>query len=155
MIDPLTAFLGDVDSHRAAEVRGLLAPLAEMAGQLRVAIVCVTHVNKANTGNVMNALTGSHAFAAAGDAHLAEAIRGIDRGIAAIGPIVTLERVAIDLELRRGDTHAALARLEGKIAYEALLSKCGNIQLATDEIPMVDSLLLRGPKSVPISFTHR
>jgi cytochrome P450 len=50
---------------------------------------------------------------------------------------------------------AALARLEGKIAYEALLSKCGNIQLATDEIPMVDSLLLRGPKSVPISFTHR
>ena len=54
----------------------------------------------------------AHAFAAAGDAYLEEAIRGIDEGIAAIGPIVTLERAAIDLELRRGATDAALARLE-------------------------------------------
>jgi tetratricopeptide (TPR) repeat protein len=52
------------------------------------------------------------ALIAAGDAHLAEAIRGIDQGIAAIGPIVTLERVAVDLELRSGQPDAALARLE-------------------------------------------
>ncbi|MEE2674685.1 MAG: tetratricopeptide repeat protein [Myxococcota bacterium] len=52
------------------------------------------------------------ALAAAGDAHLEEAIRGIDEGIAAIGPIVTLESVAIDLEVRRGSIDAALLRLE-------------------------------------------
>ena len=50
---------------------------------------------------------------------------------------------------------AALARLEAKVAYEALLSKCGDIQLSIDEIPMVDSMLLRGPRSVPISFSAR
>lgn len=55
----------------------------------------------------------ARAFAAAGDIHLEEAIRGIDAGIAKIGPLVTLERVAIDLELRHGATDAALARLEG------------------------------------------
>ncbi len=52
------------------------------------------------------------ALIAAGDAHLAEAIRGIDEGIAAIGPIVTLQRVAVDLELRSGQPDAAIARLE-------------------------------------------
>lgn len=52
------------------------------------------------------------ALAAAGDVHLAEAIRGLDQGIAVIGPIVTLERVAVDLELRSGRADAALARLE-------------------------------------------
>ncbi len=50
---------------------------------------------------------------------------------------------------------AALARLEAKVAYEALLSKCGNLSLDLEEIPMVDSMLLRGPRSVPISFTPR
>jgi len=52
------------------------------------------------------------AFAAAGDSHLDEAVRGIDEGIAAIGPIVTLERAAIDLDMRRGATEAALVRLD-------------------------------------------
>ena len=40
------------------------------------------------------------------------AIRGIDQGLARMGPIVTLERAAIDLELQRGATDAALARLD-------------------------------------------
>jgi len=33
IIDPITAYLGDVDSHRNAEVRALLAPLSELAAQ--------------------------------------------------------------------------------------------------------------------------
>jgi putative DNA primase/helicase len=37
IIDPITAYLGAVDSHRNAEVRRLLAPLAELAAQRRVA----------------------------------------------------------------------------------------------------------------------
>jgi predicted Zn-dependent protease len=57
-------------------------------------------------------LERARAFAAAGDKYLDEAVRGLDDGIASIGPVVTLERAAIDLDVRRGAIEAALARLE-------------------------------------------
>ena len=47
---------------------------------------------------------------------------------------------------------ASLARLEARIAFETLLSRCKNIELNADQIPMVDSMALRGPKSLPIRF---
>lgn len=47
---------------------------------------------------------------------------------------------------------ASLARLEAQIALEALLSRCRNLELQTEEIPVLDSLALRGPKSVPVAF---
>jgi cytochrome P450 len=47
---------------------------------------------------------------------------------------------------------AALARLEGRIAFETLLSRCRNLRLACDEVPMIDSLALRGPKVLPLRF---
>ena len=66
IIDPVSAFLGATDSHNNAEVRGLLAMLAEMAARLGVAVVLVSHLNKA--GERSRALyrpTGSLAFVAA------------------------------------------------------------------------------------------
>jgi hypothetical protein len=45
-------------------------------------------------------------------ARIAEAIRGIDEGIERLGPIASLEYVAIALEQRRGAHGAALARLD-------------------------------------------
>ena len=53
----------------------------------------------------------ANAYAAAGNAHLGTAIQGLDEGLSRMGGVVTLERVAIDLELRRGETDAALRRL--------------------------------------------
>ncbi len=47
VIDPPTAYLGDVDDHKNGELRGLLAPLANLAHQERLAIIFNTHVNKA------------------------------------------------------------------------------------------------------------
>ena len=47
---------------------------------------------------------------------------------------------------------ASLARLEAQIALETLLSRCRNLELQSEEIPMLDSLALRGPKSVPVAF---
>ena len=41
-----------------------------------------------------------------------EASRGLDEGIARLGPLVTLQLAAIDLELRRKNYDAALARLD-------------------------------------------
>jgi cytochrome P450 len=45
---------------------------------------------------------------------------------------------------------ASLARLEARVAFETLFSRCKNIRLATDSIPMIDSAVLRGPKSVQL-----
>ena len=47
---------------------------------------------------------------------------------------------------------ASLARLEAQIALEALLSRCRNLELQTEDIPVLDSLALRGPKSISIAF---
>ncbi len=64
VIDPISAFLGKTDSHNNAEVRGVLAPLAEMAARYRVAVVAVSHFNK-GAGEAINLVMGSLAFVAA------------------------------------------------------------------------------------------
>jgi hypothetical protein len=65
VIDPVTAYLGGVDSHKNAEIRGLLAPLGAIAERHRVAVVAVTHLNKASGGPAIYRAMGSLAFAAA------------------------------------------------------------------------------------------
>lgn len=64
VVDPVSAYLGDVDSHNNADVRGLFAPLAELAARHRVAIVAVSHLNK-SAGPAMYRTSGSLAFVAA------------------------------------------------------------------------------------------
>jgi len=64
IIDPNTAYLGRVDSHNNAEIRGMLAPIAKLAAQLRVAVVAVTHLRK-GSGPAIYRSMGSLAFAAA------------------------------------------------------------------------------------------
>jgi AAA domain len=65
VIDPVSAYLDSVDSHNNAEVRGLLAPLAELAATRGVAILAVSHLNKAAGGNPLYRASGSLAFVAA------------------------------------------------------------------------------------------
>jgi len=64
IIDPISAFLGRTDSHNNSEVRGLLAPLSELAAKHRIAVVAVSHLNKGD-GNAINRVMGSMAFTAA------------------------------------------------------------------------------------------
>lgn len=64
-IDPITAYLGDVDSHRNAEVRALLAPLSELAALHSTAIIGVSHLNKSAGTEALMRVTGSLAFVAA------------------------------------------------------------------------------------------
>lgn len=74
IIDPVSAFLGKVDSHKAADVRGVLAPLSDLAQRRRVAILIVTHLTKGGGGKAMYRATGSLSFvAAARAAHLVAA----------------------------------------------------------------------------------
>jgi energy-coupling factor transporter ATP-binding protein EcfA2 len=65
VIDPISAYLGTVDSHRNAEVRAVLASLADMAARLAVAVVAVSHLNKAGGADALSRVTGSLAFVAA------------------------------------------------------------------------------------------
>jgi hypothetical protein len=46
-IDPPTSYLGRTDDHKNAELRGLLTPLKRWARDRKIALVFVTHVNKA------------------------------------------------------------------------------------------------------------
>jgi len=66
VVDPLSAYLSrGIDSHNNAEMRALLAPCSEMAARCRVALVCVSHLNKATGQRAMNRVIGSIAQVAA------------------------------------------------------------------------------------------
>lgn len=71
IIDPITAYLGETDSHKNAEIRGLLTALAALAAKYGVAVVCVTHLNKSANGPAIYRAIGSIAFAAAARSVLA------------------------------------------------------------------------------------
>jgi tetratricopeptide (TPR) repeat protein len=58
----------------------------------------------------------ARALEAAGKRHLAEAIRGLDAGVARLGKAPTLELLAIDLELQRGAHASAVERIDRVIA---------------------------------------
>jgi putative DNA primase/helicase len=64
VIDPISAYLGGVDSHSNAEVRGILAPLAALAARFGVAVLCVTHLRKSAGAAIYRAIS-SIAFTAA------------------------------------------------------------------------------------------
>ncbi len=64
VIDPLTAYLGRIDSHKDAEVRGLLTPLAGLAARRRVAVVSIMHLKKTETSALLR-VSGSIGFVAA------------------------------------------------------------------------------------------
>ncbi len=65
IVDPISAYVGKVDSHKNSDVRGLLAPFAELASRFRVAIVAVTHLSKGTGNKAVYRAMGSLAFAAA------------------------------------------------------------------------------------------
>jgi hypothetical protein len=65
VIDPMSAYHGSTDSHRDAEVRGLMAPLALVAERTGVAILGVMHLAKGAQRPAIYRAVGSIAFAAA------------------------------------------------------------------------------------------
>jgi hypothetical protein len=65
VIDPITAYLGGVDSHKNADVRALLTPLSDMASKLKIAILCVSHLSKSKGNGALMSVMGSLAFVAA------------------------------------------------------------------------------------------
>jgi putative DNA primase/helicase len=65
IIDPVSSYMGKTDSHKNAEVRGVLEPIGEFAERMRVAVLSVTHFSKAGASTNTKALhrfIGSIAF---------------------------------------------------------------------------------------------
>jgi hypothetical protein len=68
IIDPVTAYLGKIDSHKNAEVRGVLVPIGELARECNIAIASVTHFTKGGgsaSTKALDRIIGSIAFIAA------------------------------------------------------------------------------------------
>lgn len=66
IIDPISSYLGTkTDSHSNTEVRSILAPLAVMAGQYRLAVILISHLNKNQGTNPLYRAMGSLGFVAA------------------------------------------------------------------------------------------
>jgi archaellum biogenesis ATPase FlaH len=64
VIDPISAYLGATDSHNNSAVRGLLTPLAALAGRYKVAVVAISHLRKSG-GAAIHRIVESLAFSAA------------------------------------------------------------------------------------------
>jgi hypothetical protein len=65
ILDPVSAYLGGTDSHKNAEIRGLLAPLADLAARHDVAVLTITHMSKGIAGRALYRAMGSLGFIAA------------------------------------------------------------------------------------------
>jgi hypothetical protein len=62
VIDPISNYLGKVDSYRDAEVRQVLTPLATLAERTGIAIVLVMHLTKDQKAAALYRMNGSIAF---------------------------------------------------------------------------------------------
>jgi hypothetical protein len=64
-IDPLSAYLGQVDTHRDGEVRSALAPLLALIAERRCALAAIAHLSKDAQRAALHRPGGSIAFVAA------------------------------------------------------------------------------------------
>lgn len=65
LLDPLLSRLdGKLDTHKDAEVRRALEPLAKMAERANIGVLGLIHVNKSSSVDPLNLLMASRAFAA-------------------------------------------------------------------------------------------
>jgi hypothetical protein len=73
VVDPLSIYMGAVDSHRELEVRQVLWFLSELAERTGVSVLGVRHWNKVRTGDALAQGGGSVGFSAAARALLSVA----------------------------------------------------------------------------------
>ena len=64
VLDPMISRLGSLDTHRDADVRQALEPLAATAERSSMAVLGLIHLNKTATADPTRAIMGSVAFAA-------------------------------------------------------------------------------------------
>jgi tetratricopeptide (TPR) repeat protein len=107
----LDRFLAKQPTHAKA-----LATRARALAQLGQGIAAAKDFTQA-IGQSLNPapeyyLERAQALASVGEEYIDQALQGLDEGITKLGPLVTLQLLAIDLELKKKRYDAALARLE-------------------------------------------
>lgn len=65
VIDPVAAYLSNVDGNRNGQIRQAIEELADLAEERRVAVMLVSHLNKRDTGRAIYRAIGALAFVAA------------------------------------------------------------------------------------------
>ncbi len=64
-IDPITAYIGNVDDSKNSRIRAVLAPLTKLAEEHNIAIICISHNNKNDQYNAIYRIAGSIGYVAA------------------------------------------------------------------------------------------
>ena len=64
LLDPLVSRLGDLDTHKDAEVRQALEPLVAIADRAHMAILGIIHHNKSGSSDPLQVIMASKAFTA-------------------------------------------------------------------------------------------
>ncbi|MHB8860992.1 MAG: AAA family ATPase [Pirellulaceae bacterium] len=145
IIDPITAFLGQTDSHENAAVRGILGPVAKLAERQGISVTGITHLNKRET-KALHRITGSIAFVAAARAAWLVATDPDDAG----GDRRLFLPVKNNLSRTSG---LAFAITDGRVAWEAepVLTSADDIDGEGDASPRDEArnwlgdLLANGP----------
>lgn len=134
VIDPISAYLGGVDSHSNAEVRGMLTPLATLAAQFGVAVLCVTHLRKSAGAAIYRAIS-SIAFAAAARAVWAVAPDPEDRDrrlLLAVKQNLSADASGLAFRIETHDNVPRLAWEPGVVSLAAN-EVLGNIDMQEDQ----------------------
>ena len=64
IIDPISAYLGGVDSYKDSEIRSLLTPLTQLAEEYDISVIAVSHLNKNSDKKAIHRISGSIGFVA-------------------------------------------------------------------------------------------
>lgn len=123
IIDPISAYLDGTDSHNNADVRGLLAPLADLASKHQVAVIAVTHLNKGGSSSPLYRAMGSLAFVAA-----ARAVFGVAKD-----EENPARRLMMPLKSNLGPDTSG-------VAYEVISNDSGLPTLRWDPCPITEDL---------------
>jgi hypothetical protein len=114
IFDPLNAYFGHhgrTDTFRGSDVRAVLGPLAELAAELKIAILGLLHFNKkTDVTNIMLRISDSIAFVTAA------------RAVYAVIPDDENKRTL----LVRGKNNLAPATLDKTLAYTITVANVGN-----------------------------
>jgi 5S rRNA maturation endonuclease (ribonuclease M5) len=109
IIDPLSSYMGKVDSHVDSEVRGVLSPVTALASKYQCAIIGVMHLNKSTDVKAIYRAGGSIGFVGVARAAL----------VVVEDPDDEERRYFFSIKMNLAPKPPALAfRLNGSIAWE-------------------------------------
>jgi len=122
ILDPILAFMGGVNTHRASDVRAAITPLASVAARTQCSILAIMHLNKkSGEASSVYRLTGSLDLPAAARSVMVVGKHPDDDSVRVLAPVkMNLSEMPASLQYRF---------LNGKLDWSL-----GSSQLAADDV---------------------